>query len=177
MRNSSHSPGCMRALPASQSCHVRRVEWMSEAAADCESPAASRAALISAADWFDVGPFGPRFGWLGTFAVGDDVAVIVEDGFEIFGIVGGYLNKCEVVLSVEPLDSVAPGALHSGGDGIDGTGAGVVGENDAVGLGHFMLQPLFPRRGVCDLLTIQIIHGFRAYASTFCGARSEPHNA
>jgi hypothetical protein len=26
MRNSSHSPGCMRAFPASQSCQVRSVE-------------------------------------------------------------------------------------------------------------------------------------------------------
>ena len=50
MRNSSHSPGCMRALPASQSCQVRRVDEMIAAAAVCESPADSLACRISAGD-------------------------------------------------------------------------------------------------------------------------------
>ncbi len=48
MRNSSHSPGCMRALPASQSCQVRSVEEISAAAAVWESPASSLACRISA---------------------------------------------------------------------------------------------------------------------------------
>lgn len=47
MRNSSHNPGCMRALPASQSCQVRSVDEMSAAAAVCESPASSLACRIS----------------------------------------------------------------------------------------------------------------------------------
>lgn len=48
MRNSSHSPGCMRAFPASQSCQVRSVEDMSAAAAVWEIPASSLACRISA---------------------------------------------------------------------------------------------------------------------------------
>jgi len=40
----------MRALPASQSCHVRNVDEMSAAAADWERPAASRAPRISEGD-------------------------------------------------------------------------------------------------------------------------------
>ncbi len=47
MRNNSQSPGCIRALPASQSCHVRRAEKMRAAAAVCESPANSRARRMS----------------------------------------------------------------------------------------------------------------------------------
>ena len=47
VQNSSHSPGCIRALPASQSCQVRRVENISPAAAVCDRQAALRACLIS----------------------------------------------------------------------------------------------------------------------------------
>ena len=47
MRNNSQRPGCMRALPASQSCHVRRVEEMSAAAAVWEIPTSSLACRIS----------------------------------------------------------------------------------------------------------------------------------
>ena len=39
---------------------------MSAAAAVCDSPAASRAVLISAGAGLAEGPFGPRFGWLDT---------------------------------------------------------------------------------------------------------------
>lgn len=51
MRNSSHNPACIRALPASQSCQVRSVEDMSAAAAVWDSPTSSRACRIS----FDLG--------------------------------------------------------------------------------------------------------------------------
>lgn len=161
MRNSSHSPGCMRALPASQSCHVRRVEWMRSAAADCESPAASRAARIASGLGLDEGPFGPRFGWLGIDFFGDDFGGLAEAFDHVgFAFVAGHFGG-----------EVAGFLSGSGFDEAEFAGVG----GDVVGC-HFLLQPLFPRRGVCDLLTIQIIHGFRAYASTFCGARSEPHN-
>ena len=70
MRNSSHRPGCMRALPASQSCHVRSVEEMSTAAAVWESPASSRACRISAG--------------VGLCTCGSDVANIGGDACEHF---------------------------------------------------------------------------------------------
>lgn len=67
MRNSSHRPGCIRALPASQSCHVRRVEWMRSAAEVCESPADSRAARTSSGVGFRAAlPARLRLGWLAT---------------------------------------------------------------------------------------------------------------
>lgn len=66
MRNNSQNAGCILRLPASHSCHPRMVQWMSAAAEVCEIPAASRAARISSGVGFAAGPFGPRFGWLGT---------------------------------------------------------------------------------------------------------------
>lgn len=105
MRNSSHSPGCIRALPASQSCQVRRVEWMSEPAAVCDKPAASRAALISAGAGLAEGPFGPRFGWLGILSGAEKrsdgasrVGRMVELGFaeDFFGFPqgdAGYIGR------------------------------------------------------------------------------------
>lgn len=154
MRNSSHSPGCMRALPASQSCQVRKVEWMRAAAADCESPAASRAERISSGNGLDEGPFGPRFGWLGIDSFGDDFGRLAKALDHVrFAFVAGHL-----------CGEVAGFLLGGGIDKAEFAGIGVNVEG-----GHFRLQPQFPRRGVCDLLTIQIIHGFRACASTFCG--------
>ncbi len=44
---------------------------MSEAAAVCESPAASRAARTSSGVGFDEGPRGPRFGWFDISGLDD----------------------------------------------------------------------------------------------------------
>lgn len=64
MRNSSQNAGCMRRLPASHSCHPRKVQWMSAAAAVCESPADSRAARTSSGVGFRAGlPARLRLGW------------------------------------------------------------------------------------------------------------------
>ena len=99
IRNNSQSPRCMRALPASQSCHVRSVDPMSAAAAVWDSPASSRACRISAE--------------VGLFAVtaGDDVvdcvkqyhricAFVVRDASEIVPLdyevcaVPVYVSQC-----------------------------------------------------------------------------------
>ena len=45
---------------------------MSAAAAVCERPAASRAERTSAGVGLAEGPRGPRFGWLGIFALGGE---------------------------------------------------------------------------------------------------------
>ena len=63
MQNNSQNAGCMRRSPASHCCHTRQVVCTNRPAAVCESPAASRAARISAGVGFEEGPFGPRFGW------------------------------------------------------------------------------------------------------------------
>lgn len=47
IKNSSHRPGCIFAFPASQSCHVRNVEWIILAASVCDKPELWRVALIS----------------------------------------------------------------------------------------------------------------------------------
>lgn len=140
MRNSSHRPGCMRRFPASHSCQPRRVQWMSAAAAVCESPAVSRAALISAGEGLAEGPFGPRFGWLlNEFS---DRLVAPDRGFvEDFCTHSGASvdrvipaeHQQIVLLAVE-----RPAGFFSRLDellfrGFDGV--------------HFLLQPLFPRRG------------------------------
>lgn len=96
MRNSSHKPECIRALPASQSCHVRRVEWMRSAAAVCEIPAASRAARTSSGVGVCAAlPARLRLGWLdmlprfqhlsfsdkGKFSRHDDFISLRDEGF------------------------------------------------------------------------------------------------
>ena len=94
MRNSSQSPGCMRALPASQSCQVRSVEEMSAAAAVWESPASSLACRISCGDGLQVifRNFDPHAVVVKHFELGNAVAVLFKrlcgfDGF-VFGFDG-----------------------------------------------------------------------------------------
>ena len=48
MQNRCIAATGMRLLPYSQSCQVRRVEWMRLAAAVCDSPATSRAPRLGA---------------------------------------------------------------------------------------------------------------------------------
>jgi len=88
MRNSSHSPGCMRALPASQSCQVRSVEEMSAAAADWESPASSLACRISQGD-----------GLAGDGMAGEVLcgAVLLDDGL---GGIDGGISRCFSVIQL-----------------------------------------------------------------------------
>lgn len=104
MRNSSHSPGCMRALPASQSCHVRNVDEMSAAAADWESPASSRACRISA-------------------GVG-----LVDDKFftEFFGV-GFYIGIEELLLGINrAMNFFANLVIHQVSGGVHVKGFAVV---------------------------------------------------
>lgn len=64
--NSSHKPGCMRALPASQSCHVRSVEWMRRAASVCVRRALKRSPTISSGVGLRAAEAArARLGWLG----------------------------------------------------------------------------------------------------------------
>ena len=91
MRNSSHSPGCMRAFPASQSCQVRSVEEMSEAAAVWESPASSLACRISCGDGLEVifRNFYPHTVVVKHFKLSNAVAVFFES---LCGFDGGFLG-------------------------------------------------------------------------------------
>lgn len=98
MWNSSHSPGCMRALPASQSCQVRSVEEISAAAADWESPADSRACRISGG----VGLFTPSGRLYGRVNGDRQIAVDGQKSGPIFldnsaGFFIGHLGEDQVV--------------------------------------------------------------------------------
>lgn len=91
MRNSSHRPGCMRALPASQSCQVRSVDEMSAAAAVWESPASSLACRISCGDGLEVifRNFDPHAVVVKHFELGNAVAIFFES---LCGFDGGFLG-------------------------------------------------------------------------------------
>lgn len=132
MRKSSHSPGCMRRLPASHSCHPRRVQLISAAAAVCESPAASRAARTSAGAGFAEGPFGPRFGWLGIYFFSDDFGRLFKLRLHVgFALVASHLRG-EI-------------AGFLGGGGFDKAEFARI--CSYVKGGHFWLLPQYPRRG------------------------------
>ena len=80
MRNSSHSPGCMRRMlfpsGCSHCCQFRGLAYTSAAACACVSPAASRAARTSAGEGLRAGWSARRFGWLGMELVNVQVKSI-----------------------------------------------------------------------------------------------------
>ena len=158
MRNSSHRPGCMRALPASQSCQVRRVEWMRSAADVCESPAASRAARTSSGVGFRAAlPARLRLGWLGIDAddIGFNRELFRHPVRHVFSCIA---QNCGVVFFY-PMklyrrmfwDVCLPGKKFI----------------SFLDCPHFVSPAPIPRRGVNDLSTIQSIHGFRVNARGF----------
>lgn len=81
MRNNSQNAGCILRLPVSHSCQPRIVQWMSAAAAVCESPTASRAARTCSGRGFAAGHFSPRLGWLDIIALGVDFLAGLADDF------------------------------------------------------------------------------------------------
>lgn len=178
MRNSSQRPGCMRRLPASHSCHPRSVQWMSAAAAVCESPAASRAARTSAGAGFAEGPFGPRFGWLGTASSLEGagavlVALVPED--LISGFVGADFVEAAVpvVLGEHRLDRRS--VLNNAAGAEQGDFGGIGGF-------HFHLLPLIPRRGGQQLAVHEVNYtrnacNSKSFLHKFNEAPTPPHNA
>lgn len=136
-RKSSHKPGCMRALPASQSCHVRSVEWINSAAADCES--SPRAARISSGVGLEEGPFGPLFGWLATaLRFFDLFAQAIHHFLEIFKI--GKQRLCASNRVFFIADAHVACRQNIVAVGLDCALDGVAVEFDS----HFHLQPLSP---------------------------------
>lgn len=156
MRNSCQRPGCMRRFPASHSCHPRRVQWMSAAAAVCESPAASRAARISVGAGFLAGlPARLRFGWFammrclsGSERTGllaaNDCSDFIQQGNGISAVI--VRNAREVValdleLSAVPVDVTEGGFSKMRFDLSNGSGGNFVSDLNG---GHFQLLPLSP---------------------------------
>ena len=178
MRNNSQRPGCMRLLPASHSCHPRRVQWMSAAAAVCESPAASRAAVTSAGSGFAEGPFGPRFGWLGTVgslehASGVAMAFMPHDLLAFLVCADFVKAAVPVVLGKHRFDRFC--VLN------DAAGA-EQGDFGGIGGGHFHLLPLIPRRGGQqraghELNYTRIACMRKSFLHKFKEAPTPPHNA
>ena len=77
MCSSSHKPGCMAAMPASQSCRVRRVLCMAAAHSSCVQPVDFRRACRASGEKAPRGLL--RFGWLAIgllfaiwYCVGDE---------------------------------------------------------------------------------------------------------
>ena len=141
MQNNSHNPGCMRRLPASHSCQPRSVQWISAAAAVCESPAASRAARTCSGVGFAVGPLGPRLGWLGiNFA-----AAVIFAAEKLDANIRS--SDIDVVLFRQPLRFLARSLVGGGIEAIAfvTSRAKVSGfVEQGVGGGHFRLLPLRP---------------------------------
>ncbi len=177
MRNSSQSPGCMRRLPASHSCQPRRVQWMRAAAAVCESPAASRAARTSAGAGFAEGPFGPRFGWLGTVGslehAGGVAMAFMPHDLLAFLVGADFVEAAvPVVLGQHRFDRL--GVLN------DAAGA-EQGDFGGIGGGHFHLLPLIPRRGgqqraAHELNYTRIACIRKSFLQKFNEAPTPPHN-
>lgn len=180
MRNNSHSPGCMRRLPASHSCHPRSVQWIRDAAAVCESPAASRAARISAGSGLRDGePPRERLGWAAMSGDGANlnfpaVGQPVLASAQIFGFGLEWQHAGE---------HEAAHVLTEGG----GFVAEFVGLHDDlvdVGAGdfvfHFFLQPLFPEARLWRIHTLnntRIACNCKNFLQKICEAATPPHNA
>lgn len=84
MLSSSHKPGCMAAIPASQSCRVRRVLCMTDAHSSCVQPAVARRACRASGE--KAARCLRRFGWLGILQThqnclpfADVVSAVVTD--------------------------------------------------------------------------------------------------
>ena len=140
MRNSSQKAGCMRRLlrsptGASHCCHDRMLVCTSAAAAAWVMPAASRAARTCSGVGLAEGPFGPLFGWLGIDRCDGDFAFLDRSDFAAGGVIG------------------VPGITGHCVKGFGFGGAFVVADDNAGNCvfytegGHFLLQPLYPRRG------------------------------
>ena len=179
MRNNSQKAGCMRRFPASHSCHPRSVQWMSAAAAVCESPAASRAARTCSGAGLAEGAFAPRFGWLGTLgrlegAGGAVVAFMPED--LIAGVVGADFVEATVPVVLGQHCFNGCGVLNEAARGVEGDFSGIGG-------GHFRLLPLFlPRRGGLRCATHELNYTRNAcnskkYFREHAEAGISPHNA
>ena len=189
MRNNSQNAGCIRRFPASHSCQPRRVQWISAAAAVCESPAASLAARISAGKGFAEVLFSPRFGWLDTaksnLPATHPVKAIIfnwHDGFIVdlkFGDVKLFDNGFDALLTR------FGGELFNEGAGFFARGFVVKDFNEGFedfGLGHFRLQPLIPRRGglrcaTHELNYTRIACNCKSFLQKISEAARAPHNA
>ncbi len=166
MQNRWKKAGCIRREPDSQSCHPRSDAWMRSPASICVSPAASRAALTcSGVGLLAALPARLRLGWLTIehflecrfFDNTKRAVVCAADGnktFWRFRVVCENPIKTIITLKLYPSD-VAGCVVFDGFEF----------ESD---VDHFISPaPVFPRRGVCDVLTIHTIHALRAMSRTF----------
>lgn len=200
MRNNSQNAGCMRRFPASHCCHTRQVVCTTRPAAVCESPAASRAARISAGAGFEEGPFGPRFGWL-PISKGAEVPEALDAAFRtdahqlkravcadadgIYGL-GTTLGRHVLARRGDRLAERAQlGAIGGSRDlgemrNIDEVteSGGGGGKNE-----HFRLQPLVTRGAVAarsalhELNNTRIARKVNNYLQIISRRRLSPHNA
>lgn len=168
MRNSSQNAGCIRRLPSSHPCQPRSVQWMSAAAAVCESPAASRAARTCSGDGLDEGLADPRLGWLDIWSPFTQ-SNLNPSGLKNFtlgrkphpyiSVASRYVARHErpIWRHYRNLGGQFSGSFHCR---VNSTCRIILlrTKNNSIGIEHnnlrdrgnchFYLQPLFPRRGV-----------------------------
>lgn len=161
---------------------------MSAAAAVCDKPAASRADRISAGAGLAEGLFGPRFGWLDTakslLPATHPVKAVVfnrRDGFVVdfeFGDAKFFNDGLDALLARFGGQFFDEGAsLFAGGFVVKDFNEGF----EDFRLGHFWLQPLFPRRGgqqraVHELNNTRIACNCKNFLHKIFEAATPPHN-
>ncbi len=162
MRNSSQRPGCIRALPASQSCQVRSVEDMSAAAAVWESPASSLACRISDG----VGLFTANDA-VDFFEQGDGIgAVIVRNAREV--------GALDLEVGAIPIDVAQRGFGEEYFDLGNGSGWDFVGDLNG---GHDLLQLSGLRRATHELNYTRNPCNSKSFLQKINEAPTPPHNA
>lgn len=157
MWNSSQRPGCILALPASQSCQVRSVDEMSAAAADWESPADSRACRISDGD----GLFTPSVRLYGRINCHRQISVDGQKSGAVFLDNGacffvGHFREDQVVFN-EVFNLTLRGDLANGG--------------------HDFLQLFGLRRATHELNYTRSPCNSKSFLHKFNEALTPPHNA
>ena len=144
MRNSSQKAGCMRRwlrspAGASHCCHERVLVCTTAAAAAWVSPAASRAARTCSGVGFAEGPFGPRFGWL-------VILILQSTSFSSDFITQHISRRVGNLFNDIGIDQNFRCFRKRYFVTVVGHGATELADN-MHHFGHFLLQPLTPRRG------------------------------
>lgn len=148
MQNSSQMAGSMRRSPSSNCCQLRSERCTSTPAADCDSPAFSRAARMSAGRGLRAAEAArERLGWL----------VTARQGFD--GVLAVRPVVVDDVLGRLFFDT----RFHQPGDGgveqLDLFGGETIG---VFGIEHFRLQPLNPEARLSCIDASHVTHIVRS---------------
>lgn len=178
MQNKWKNAGCIRRFPYSQSCQPRSVAWMRSPAASCVRPAASRAAFTCAGVGLLAAlPARLRLGWL---------VICHGSGFQkFFGVANSQIAMALFCVywacfTIWNFPSVYKICEHIRNSRI--YGACAVKRSQQVDCFdychfHFILQPLFPRRGVGranNSQSTRFAYNCKNYFNYFLGRKTSP---